>query len=106
VKGRTSPIALSAALDWSGRSPLHWAAQFGRADVAEVLIRFRAEVGRPAADGATPLHWAAQEGHSEVIRLLLGHGARPDVPDGHGRVALTAVMVSFLAGETWVAGGR
>jgi ankyrin repeat protein len=76
------------ALDWSGRSPLHWAAQFGRADVAEVLIRFRAEVGRPAADGATPLHWAAQEGHSEVIRLLLGHGARPDVPDRHGRTAL------------------
>jgi ankyrin repeat protein len=76
------------ALDWSSRSPLHWAAQFGRADVAEVLIRSGAQVDRPEADGATPLHWAAQEGHPEVIQLLLGQGARPDVPDGHGRTPL------------------
>ena len=50
------------ALDWSGRSPLHWAAQFGRLDVVELLIAAGAEVDRPADDGATPLHWAAQEG--------------------------------------------
>src|SRR6516165_10602386 len=54
------------ALDWSGRTPLHWAAQFGRADVADHLMRAGAGVDRPASDGATPLHWAAQEGHAGV----------------------------------------
>ena len=75
-------------LDWSGRSPLHWAAQFGRPDVAELLIQNKADVNRPSADGATPLHWAAQEGHAEVVRLLLHTGAEVDRRDGHGRTPL------------------
>lgn len=75
-------------LDWSGRSPLHWAAQFGRPDVAALLIEHGAEVHRPADDGATPLHWASQEGHAEVVRVLLRAGAEVDRRDGHGRTPL------------------
>ena len=76
------------ALDGIGRSPLHFAAQHGRAEVAGLLIRSGAEVDRPAADGMTPLHWAAQEGHAEVARLLLRGGAEADRPDGRGRTPL------------------
>ena len=76
------------ALDWSGRTPLHWAAQFGRADVADRLIQAGARVDRPAKDGATPLHWAAREGHHEIVRLLLARGAKPDVKDQDGMTPL------------------
>ncbi len=75
-------------LDWSGRSPLQWAAQFGRTDVADLLIRAGAAVDRQASDGATPLHWAAREGHHEVVRLLLARGAKPNVKDQEGRTPL------------------
>src|SRR5947209_4042599 len=71
-------------LDWSGRTPLHWAAQSGLVDVAGLLIRSGAGVDPQAKDGATPLHWAAREGHHEVVRLLLAHGAKPDVKDHEG----------------------
>ena len=76
------------ALDWLGRTPLHWAAQFGLVDVADLLIQSGAEVDRQGQDGATPLHWAAREGHHEVVRLLLARGAKPDVHDHEGRTPL------------------
>ncbi len=76
------------ALDWSGRTPLHWAAQFGVVDVADLLIRSGAAVDRHGNDGSTPLHWAAREGHHDVVRLLLARGAKPDVKDHEGRTPL------------------
>src|SRR4029077_14231067 len=76
------------ALDWSGRTPLHWAAQFGRADVADLLIQAGAGVDRQEKVGATPLHWAEREGHHEIVRLLLARGAKPDVKDQEGRTPL------------------
>lgn len=76
------------ALDWSGRSPLHWAAQFGRPDVAALLIQNGAVVDRPANDGAAPLHWASQEDHAEVVRVFLRAGAEVDRRDVHGRTPL------------------
>ena len=69
------------ALDWSGRTPLHWAAPFGVVDVADLLIQSGAGVDRQGKDGATPLHWAAREGHHEVVRLLLARGATPNVKE-------------------------
>ncbi len=76
------------ALDRWGRTPLHWAAQFGRADVVDLLLRAGAGVDRQASDGATPLHWAAQEGHAGVVQRLLRAGASVDRQDGDGRTPL------------------
>ena len=76
------------ALDWSGRTPLHWAAQFGLVDVADLLIQSGAGVDRQENDGSTPLHWAAREGHHEVVRLLLARGAKPDVKNQAGSTPL------------------
>ena len=39
------------ALDWSGRTPLHWAAQFGLVDVADLLIQSGAGVDRQGKTG-------------------------------------------------------
>ncbi len=76
------------ALDWSGRTPLHWAAQVGLVDVADLLIQGGADVDRQEQDGSTPLHWAAQEGHHEIVRLLLARGAKPDVKNQAGSTPL------------------
>lgn len=76
------------ALGGLGRSPLHFAAQHGRTEVAELFVRSGVEVDRPAADLMTPLHWAAQEGHVEVVQLLLREGADANRPDGRGRSPL------------------
>jgi|GEM_PF-1924796 len=76
------------ARDWSDRTPLHWAAQFGRADVVGLLIESGARVDSLSSDGATPLHWAARQGHIEAARLLLQAGAGANRKDDHGRAPL------------------
>lgn len=47
------------AKDWSGREPVHWAAQHGRPDVLELLISRGCAVDTGCKHKHTPLHWAA-----------------------------------------------
>lgn len=67
--------------DWLGTSPLHFAAQFGHTETAEVLLR--AGISRDARTKVdrTPLHVAAQEGHLSIVSLLIMHGADVDAKD-------------------------
>lgn len=64
-----------------GTSPLHFAAQFGHAQTAEVLLR--AGISRDARTKVdrTPLHVACQEGHSEIVDLLVRSGADVEAKD-------------------------
>lgn len=67
--------------DWLGTSPLHFAAQYGHTETAEVLLR--AGISRDARTKVdrTPLHIAAQEGHLSIVTLLIIHGADIDARD-------------------------
>ena len=67
--------------DWLGTSPLHFAAQFGHTETAEVLLR--AGISRDARTKVdrTPLHIAAQEGHLSIVSLLIMHGSDVDARD-------------------------
>ncbi|XP_005111939.2 GA-binding protein subunit beta-1 [Aplysia californica] len=67
--------------DWLGTSPLHFAAQFGHQDTAEVLLR--AGISRDARTKVdrTPLHVASQEGHAQIVQLLLQSNADIDAKD-------------------------
>ncbi|KAK2181199.1 hypothetical protein NP493_407g05030 [Ridgeia piscesae] len=67
--------------DWLGTSPLHFAAQGGHVDTAEVLLR--AGISRDARTKVdrTPLHIAAQEGRADIVSLLLRHGADVEAKD-------------------------
>lgn len=67
--------------DWLGISPLHYAAQYGHVETAEVLLR--AGISRDARTKVerTPLHVAAQEGNTAVVELLLTSGAEVDSRD-------------------------
>jgi ankyrin repeat protein len=69
-----------------GWTPLHLAAFFGHAKVAELLIAHHADVlarsrGR---NGNTPLHAALAGNHKFVAGLLIGHGADVNAPDAQG----------------------
>src|SRR5579862_3189541 len=57
--------------DSSGMTPLHFAAQNGHKEVAEVLLANKAEAGSNDRDGVMPLHLAAYTGHRDVVELLL-----------------------------------
>lgn len=67
--------------DWLGTSPLHFSAQYGHYNTAEVLLR--AGISRDARTKVdrTPLHVASQEGHVEIVNLLLQHSADIDARD-------------------------
>jgi ankyrin repeat protein len=56
-------------------TPLHTASRNGRFAVAQVLLKYHAEVNAATYDGQTPLLLASWFGHPNVARLLLEHGA-------------------------------
>ena len=79
-----------------GGTPLHAAAMYGRAQIAEVLIRAGADIDvncelDPCYSG-TPLHVAAFFGHVDVVRVLLAHGANAALLDDHGETPLQCAI--------------
>jgi ankyrin repeat protein len=56
-------------------TPLHWAATWGRAEIARLLLEHKADVNVQDRLGQTPLREAADCGHLGVIRLLLNNDA-------------------------------
>ena len=69
-----------------GWTPLHLAAYFGHAKIAELLIAHRADVlaRSRGANGNTPLHAALAGNHKFVAALLIGHGADVNAADAQG----------------------
>jgi ankyrin repeat protein len=55
---------LANAVEESGYSPLLWAVQNRRENVAALLLSYNAAVNAAKADGMTPLHLAAYKGDS------------------------------------------
>ena len=69
-------------------SPLHNAAQEGRADIVALLIEKGADVNAKNNEGRTPLHEAVWFGSPNIVNLLLKKGADPLVEDDFGRTPL------------------
>ena len=69
-----------------GWTPLHLAAYFGHAKVAELLIAHHADVlaRSRGANGNTALHAALAGNHKFVAALLIGHGADVNAADAQG----------------------
>ena len=67
--------------------PLHYAARYGHASVASVLIAAGADVDAKNRTGGTPLHMAAYYGGSDrasVISVLIGAGADVNAKNNDG----------------------
>jgi ankyrin repeat protein len=76
-------------------TPLHWAAHFGRAAAADLLLRRGAVVDAADRAGETPLHLAVRNNHLEVARLLLARKA--DVHAVHKWPASYAINLTVFA---------
>ena len=91
---RATVIALlnqGADVNEMGRSdftPLHWAAYYGKDEMAKLLLDKGAKPNVQAGKYGTPLTMAAQYGFTEVARLLLEKGADPNMADYYGKTPL------------------
>jgi hypothetical protein len=68
----------------NGRTPLHWAADFGQVEVMQYLLSKKANVNNQDRFGITPLLAAVYEGHEEAVKFLVKNKADKTVkgPDG------------------------
>ena len=92
-----------------GWTPLHLAAFFGHAKVAELLIARSADVNARSrnANGNTPLHAALAGNHAFVAAVLIGHGADVNAADAQGwrPLHLAAANNNIDASEALIAQG-
>ena len=59
-----------------GETPLCKAAESGRVDILQVLIKLGADVNKTATyENMTPLHFAAKGGNPAAVEILVSHGA-------------------------------
>jgi len=80
-----------------GMTALHWAAEGGDAELAEVLLVAGANVGAVTRLGEyTPLHIASRRGRIDVARQLLEAGAAVDAVTSTG--AVTALHFAAASG--------
>ena len=81
-------VGAPAVNDYSadGWTPLHLAAFFGHARIAELLIAHAADATAVSRNpnGNTPLHAALAGNHKFVAALLIGHGADVNAADAQG----------------------
>lgn len=96
--------AAARAVDGRSCTPLHFAVNDGRAEVAAFLLDSGADPEARDADGDTPLHWAACTDHLELVDLLLRRGASIDAlnhqhlsPVFHAVTGLRYAQVERLA---------
>uniref|UniRef100_A0A663LQ91 Inversin n=1 Tax=Athene cunicularia TaxID=194338 RepID=A0A663LQ91_ATHCN len=70
------------------RTPLHWAALLGHAQIVHLLLE-RNKFGTIPSDsqGATPLHYAAQSNFAETVEVFLKHPSVKDDSDLEGRTS-------------------
>jgi ankyrin repeat protein len=88
---------------FSGWTALHYAAMYGRKEIAELLITKGADVnGKLDVPDMTPLHFAARGdndatyavGHKEVAELLIAAGADVNAKDESGETPLDSAIMN------------
>ncbi|XP_038077663.1 osteoclast-stimulating factor 1-like [Patiria miniata] len=76
-------------LDKSGSTPLYWASHGGHIECVSILLgQPRVEINTQNKIGDTALHAAAWKGHPEVVKMLLDKGARTNIKNNEGKVAI------------------
>ncbi|KAK4033797.1 Serine/threonine-protein phosphatase 6 regulatory ankyrin repeat subunit C [Parachaetomium inaequale] len=93
------------ARDGHGRTPLHWAAEAGNADVVRLLVSAGADTSAASDDGTTALGAVVallgrpdgKQGRAEVLRVLLGAESRI------GRQEAEFVREKLVALQEWCA---
>lgn len=71
-----------------GETPLHFAAEFGRVEIAKVLLAKGANVDATGLLGRTPLHFASLSGNIKIFKVLLAKGANVNIADSEQNTPL------------------
>ncbi len=74
--------------DNDDNTPFHWAAYYGRVEIARMLIDAGADVNVQDTDDWAPLHYATRDGILEIVQMLIDAKANLDVQDEDGRTPL------------------
>jgi Ankyrin repeats (many copies) len=107
---KADPSLVFIQQSYAQQAPLHLAAEFGRKDVAELLLANGADVEAKAYGGWTPLLQAVFGGHKDLVELLVAHKANVNYQEDAGRTPLhvaaengyTAIAAFLLANKAEV----
>ena len=95
------------AAQGDGMTALHWAAENGRIELAEVLVFAGANPeAATRLGGFTPLMVASRAGHAGIVRLLADAGANLEATTETGETALHYAAWSGNPGDRGGAGGE
>ena len=89
---KTNP-ELAFSKDFKGNTPLHYAAERGHKDLAELLLANKADVNAMSERGRTPLYEAISYGHKEMMELLLANKADINARTEDGATPLSAAAL-------------
>ena len=85
VKYFYSVRASASIPDNQDRTPMHLAAEYGHANVIELLAdKFRASIYERTKDGSTLMHIASLNGHAECATMLFRKGVYLHMPNKNG----------------------
>jgi ankyrin repeat protein len=70
------------------KTALHWAAEKGHTDIAQLLLDWGSNLAMQDRYGETPLHYAADSGHFKVIKVICERNPSFAAVDDRGRTAL------------------
>jgi ankyrin repeat protein len=76
------------AQDKDGKTPLHFASEWGNVEDIQMLLERGADPTTQDKDGKTPLHSASEKGDVENIQMLLERGADPTAKDKDSKTPL------------------
>ncbi|KAJ8675071.1 hypothetical protein QAD02_010857 [Eretmocerus hayati] len=63
---------------WPGYTPLHFAAEFSNYRVAELLVKFNADINAQSSNGSTPLHIAFLKSLISMVEMFLTKIVSPE----------------------------
>merc|ERR1740117_66877 len=78
---------------------LHKCAQNGKAKLAEILVRLKADVNAKNSDGHDPLKFASQFQYEGVLAVLLSQGAQSTLPTSPKGAAVQRVPATNAAAK-------
>ncbi len=83
-----------------GMTALHWAAELGHQEIADLLIAAAADVEVKTRIGSyTPLHLASRGGHTRIVSMLLEAGGDPSAATTTSRVTPLHLAAAATGGS-------